>query len=138
MTPANLAGMCALAGLDVVALTDHNSAGNCAPFLRACRNRGLLALPGMELTTAEEVHVLCLLPDLEAAAALQALTAERQRRVDNDLRIFGRQIYMDEEDTVLGEEPRLLLSATDIRIEEVFSLVAALGGASSGRTPVSF
>ena len=37
MTPADLAAMCALAGLDVVALTDHNTAGNCAAFCRAAQ-----------------------------------------------------------------------------------------------------
>ena len=53
-TPADLAAMCALAGLDVVALTDHNTAGNCGAFLRAAERHGLLALTGMELTTREE------------------------------------------------------------------------------------
>ena len=69
MTPADLAAMCALAGLDVVALTDHNSAGNCAAFLKAAASHGLLALPGMELTTEEEIHVLCWFESLEGAEA---------------------------------------------------------------------
>ena len=63
MTPADLAAMCALAGLDIVALTDHNTCGNCAAFCRAAEARGLLALAGMELCTAEEIHVICLFPD---------------------------------------------------------------------------
>ncbi|MEG2988601.1 MAG: PHP domain-containing protein, partial [Oscillospiraceae bacterium] len=53
MSPANLAAMCALAGLQVVALTDHNSVGNCRSFCAAAQARGLLALPGMELSTVE-------------------------------------------------------------------------------------
>ena len=64
MTPGNLAGMAALAGLDAIAVTDHNSCGNCAAVLEAARGTGLLVLPGMELCTAEEAHVVCLFPAL--------------------------------------------------------------------------
>lgn len=67
MTPADLAAMCALAGLDVVALTDHNTAGNCAAFCRAAQRNGLLALAGMELCTREEIHMICLFPTVQAA-----------------------------------------------------------------------
>ena len=67
MTPANIAGMCAIKGLDVVALTDHNSSKNCPAFLAAAEEYGLLAIPGMEINTSEEVHAVCLFPTLEAA-----------------------------------------------------------------------
>ena len=84
MTPSNLAGMCALAGYDIVALTDHNTVGNCAAFCQAADRYGLLALPGMELTCREEVHVVCLFPDLpsypEYAAAFEAALAEEKAR----------------------------------------------------------
>lgn len=128
MTPANVAAMCALAGLNVVALTDHNSTGNCAAFCEAAARNGLLALPGMELTTSEEIHVLCLLPDLDAAGAFGAMVRARQPRVLNDSRIFGAQLYMDSEDALLGEEPQLLLTATDIGVYEVSALTAGYGG----------
>lgn len=128
MTPANIAAMCTLAGLNVVALTDHNSTGNCAAFCEACGCRGLLALPGMELTTAEEIHVLCLFPDLDASAAFGALVGRHQMHVGNDSRIFGSQLYMDSGDGVLGEEPRLLLSSTDIGIYDISALAASFGG----------
>ena len=72
MTPANLAGMAALAGLDAIAVTDHNSCGNCAAVMEAARGTGLLVLPGMELCTAEEAHVVCLFPALEGALAFEA------------------------------------------------------------------
>ena len=71
MTPGNLAGMAALAGLDAIAVTDHNSCGNCAAVLEAARGTGLLVLPGMELCTAEEAHVVCLFPALEGALAFE-------------------------------------------------------------------
>lgn len=69
MTPANIAGMAALKGLSVVALTDHNSAKNCPAFFKACEEVGVLPIPGMELTTAEDIHVVALFKTLEEAMA---------------------------------------------------------------------
>ena len=128
MTPADLAAMCALAGLDIVALTDHNTCGNCAPFCQAARERGLLALPGMELCTQEDIHVVCLFPDLDRAEAFQRLVYDRLPPLPNDPAIFGRQLRMDREDTVLGEEERLLACSAAIAVEEVPALAAELGG----------
>lgn len=128
MTPADLAAMCALAGLDIVALTDHNTCGNCAPFCQAARERGLLALPGMELCTQEDIHVVCLFPDLDRAEAFQSLVYDRLPPMPNDPAVFGRQLRMDREGTVLGEEERLLACGAAIAVEEVPALTAELGG----------
>ena len=127
-TPANLAGMCALAGLDVVALTDHNTAGNCAAFCRAAERCGLLALPGMELTTAEEAHVVCLFPDAAAAEEFGALVRTKLPPVQNKAAIYGPQVLMDGEDNVLGEEDAFLAGATDLGIYEVAGLVRSFDG----------
>lgn len=128
MTPANLAGMCALAGYDIVALTDHNTVGNCAAFCQAAQEFGLLALPGMELTTREEAHVVCLFPDLERAEAFGALVRAHLPPLQNDPRFFGPQILMDSRDQVLGEETAFLAGATDIGIYQAASLVRRYGG----------
>lgn len=128
MTPANIAGMCALAGIQAVALTDHNTCGNCAAFCAAAEALGLLALPGMELTTAEEVHVVCLLPGLDEAAAFSAAVYRRLPDLPNDAGIFGEQIRMDAADGVLGEEPRLLAGAADIGVYDAAALAERYGG----------
>ena len=112
MTPATIAGLCKLAGLDVAALTDHNTCGNCAAFCQACQAYGLLGLPGMELCTAEEVHVVCLLPDLAAADAFSRMVYDRLPPLENDRDIFGPQIYMDADDNVLGEERKNIKERT--------------------------
>ena len=127
-TPANLAGMCALAGLEVVALTDHNTCGNCRAFQAAAEKYGLLALCGMELTTAEEIHVVCLFPDADRAEAFSALVYDRLPPFPNDKSIFGAQLYMDEADGVRGEEDRLLSDATSIGVYEVCPLVESFDG----------
>ena len=128
MTPAAIAGMCKLSGLDVAALTDHNTCGNCAAFCEAAEHYGLLALPGMELCTREEVHVVCLLPDLERAMAFQEAVYGRMEDRTNDPAIFGRQLLMDVEDNIVGEERRLLSGATDVGVYEAAGLVESFGG----------
>ncbi len=128
MTPANIAGMCALAGLDVVALTDHNSCGNSVAFAQAAHKRGLLAVPGMELCTREEVHVVCLFSTLEQALAFSAYVGSKLPPIPNKPHIFGAQIRMDSADTVLGEETLLLAGAADIGLYEIPKLMEEYGG----------
>ena len=128
MTPATVAGLCRLAGLDAAALTDHNTCGNCPAFCAAAQAYGLLPLPGMELCTLEEVHVICLFPSLDQAMAFQDLVYRRLGDRINAPGIFGRQVRMDVEDNPIGDEPRLLSGATDIPIYEVRELVEGFGG----------
>ena len=130
MTPANLAAMCALAGLQIVALTDHNTCGNCASFCRAAQLHGLTVLSGMELCTQEEIHVVCLFPDPEQAEGFSREIARHLPPIRNDPDRFGRQLRMDDEDGVLGEESALLAGSTDIPLAQVPKLVSAWGGAA--------
>ncbi len=130
MTPANIAGMAALNGLQIAALTDHNSCGNCTSFFEACRPHGIIPVPGMELTTAEEIHMVCLFPELENALAFDAEVAKHRTPVKNRVDIYGRQLYMDAEDTELGEEEQLLILATDIDLDDAYRLVRSFGGAA--------
>lgn len=130
MTPANIAGMCALAGLNVVALTDHNSSRNCAAFEQAAHKYGMLAIPGMELCTREEVHMVCLFPALEQALAFSDYVGSKLPPIPNNPKIFGHQILMDSGDTVLGEETLLLAGAADIGLYEIPNLMEKYGGLS--------
>ena len=130
MTPANLAAMCALAGLQIVALTDHNTCGNCASFCRAAQLHGLTVLSGMELCTQEEIHVVCLFPDPEQAEDFSREITRHLPPIRNDPDRFGRQLRMDDEDGVLGEESAFLAGSTDIPLAQVPSLVSAWGGAA--------
>lgn len=128
MTPSNIARMAALAGCRIIAVSDHNSTGNCRPVAKAAEEAGIVAIPAMELTTSEEVHVLCLLPDLDAADAFGSYVRARLPDVKNRPEIFGDQTLMDEDDTVLGFEDRLLLNACSISANEVPALVRSFGG----------
>ena len=128
MTPANIAGMCAIKGLDVVALTDHNSSKNCPAFLAAAEEYGLLAIPGMEINTSEEVHAVCLFPTLEAAMDFDAYVYARLVKFPNKEEIFGKQQIYDADDQVCGTEPNLLINATEISFEGLWELVRSFKG----------
>ena len=130
MTPANIAGMCALAGLNVVALTDHNSCANSAAFAQAAQKHGLLAIPGMELCTREEVHMVCLFPTLEQALAFSDYVAGKLPPIPNKPSVFGSQIRMDSEDAVLGEETLFLAGAADIGLYDLPKMMEKFGGLS--------
>ncbi len=127
-TPNNLAGMATLNGIGIMALTDHNSCKNCPAFFAAAKRYGIVPVPGMELTTAEDVHVICLFETLENAMAFDALVDERRIRIANRKEIFGEQLILDGEDQVIGEETDLLPNATQISLQEVPSLTGPLGG----------
>lgn len=123
MTPANIAGMAAVKGLDVVALTDHNSSRNCGPFLKMAEAYGLIALPGLELCTEEDVHVVCLFPDLYAALDFDRYVYDRMFKIPNKEHIFGAQLLYNDQDEIIGHEPNLLISSASIRFEDIHGLV---------------
>lgn len=127
-TPNNLAGMGALAGLQIMALTDHNTCRNCPAFFAAARRQGIVPVPGMELTTAEDIHMVCLFPTLEAAMAFDEELARRRVPVDNRPDIFGDQLILDEDDRLIGTEPHLLSNATTVTVEESLPLTERFGG----------
>ena len=128
MTPANIAGMAAIKGLDVVALTDHNTSRNCPAFLKMAEEYGVLAIPGMEMTTLEEVHVVCLFPTLEKALDYDKYVYDHFIPFPNDEKIFGKQQIYDENDNITGTEPLLLINAVNISFDEVYDAVGKFNG----------
>ncbi len=118
MTPGNIAGMAALNGLQIVALTDHNSTKNCPAFFAACKQYGLIPVAGMELTTAEDIHVVCLFRELEDAMRFGEFIEERRPKIKNKPAIFGNQRIIDENDEIVGEEEILLINASSFTLEE--------------------
>ncbi|MBQ2768248.1 MAG: PHP domain-containing protein [Clostridia bacterium] len=129
MTPVTIAGVAALNGLRMAALTDHNSCGNLPVFFAACHAYGVLPVAGIEVESAESVHVVCLFPRLE-----DAMRFWRQRvqpmipPFKNKPEIFGDQLFVDEEDAVVGTEPILLINSTSLSIEEIADAARAEGG----------
>ena len=128
MTPANIAGMAFVNGLDAIALTDHNSAKNCPALKKAAEAYGIVCLYGMELTTLEEVHTVCLFADLSKALQWDEYVYSHLLKIKNEEAIFGEQVIMDSEDNIIGKEENLLINATNISFDSVFAPVWELGG----------
>lgn len=129
MTPATIAGMAKLNGLDICALTDHNTTANCPAFVTACEFYGVIPICGMELTTSEDVHMICLFDTLDQAMRFGELVSGRMIPYPNRPEIFGDQLIMNEDDEVIRTEERLLINATAISIDEAYREVTSLGGA---------
>lgn len=128
MTPGNIVGMAAIKGLDVIALTDHNSCKNCPAFLKIAKQFGVMAIPGMEINTSEEVHAVCLFPTLGQAMDFDSYVYERLMKFPNKEKVFGKQQIYNEEDEWVGTEPLLLINSVDISFDGLWELVDSYGG----------
>ena len=128
MTPNNITGMAALLGLQIIALTDHNTSLNCEATIAAGKRNGVVVVPGMELTTSEDIHAVCLFPTLQRALDWSAYVDLRRIKVRNRPDIYGRQVIMNELDEEIGEVEHLLLPATEISIMNAYRTVKDFGG----------
>lgn len=127
MTPATIAGMATLAGLQVVALTDHNTTKNCPAFFEACKAYGLVPIAGMELTTAEDIHVVCLFETLQAAMDFDEALQPYRIRIPNRPKIFGNQHIVDVDDNIIGTEEDLLINATTLSVQDAVEFARSYG-----------
>jgi len=121
--------MSLLKGLDMIAITDHNTAGNCQAVIEAAGD-SLLVIPGLEVETSEEVHVVCYFPDIEAAVQMEDAVKNSMPFIENRSEIFGKQLYMNALDEVTCEEKNMLVRASGLDIYEVDRLSRELGGAA--------
>lgn len=128
MTPGNIVGMAAVKGLNAIAVTDHNSCKNCPAVAKLAEQFNITAIPGMELCTSEEVHVLCLFETLEGAMDFDRYVHSKILPVKNRPDIFGKQQIMDCNDCCTDIEPLLLIGSADISFDDVFHLTAKYGG----------
>lgn len=128
MTPNNIVSMAWIKGLNIIAVTDHNSAENCHAVMECARKKGIVAVPGMEVETREEVHLVCLFKNIGDVLKLQKTVYNSLPNIRNREDIFGEQIVMDEYDNVVKHVDRFLLTATNFSIEEAVSYVSNLGG----------
>lgn len=116
------------AKIDIIALTDHNSASNVPAVLEAAVGTGIKVLPGMELETAEEIHVLCLFDTLSQLQEFEKVVASHLPAYKNNEDFFGCQLVVDKDGNFLRKEERLLHTASTLSIFEAQEQVQRLGG----------
>jgi hypothetical protein len=115
-------------GINLLAVTDHNASANVSAVQKAAQDTGVMVMPGMELQTREEVHVLCLFDTLEQLAAWQNLVARHLPPLENDIEYFGEQFVVDETGEFVRRETQLLLTSADLSLEEAIEAVNAIEG----------
>lgn len=114
-------------GIDMIGVCDHNSAENLEAVLRAAEGAPLRVLPGVEVTTREEVHILGIFEDAREAEDLQELVYAHLGG-ENDENFFGEQVVVDERGEVLRLNKRLLIGATTLSVDQVVGAIVARGG----------
>ncbi len=115
-------------GIRLIAITDHNATANITAVQKAASGTELSVLPGMELQTREEVHVLCLFDEPDQAQALQAWVDAHLPAIPNNPDFFGEQFVVDETGDFIRREERLLLTSADVSLREAWEKVSSLGG----------
>jgi PHP family Zn ribbon phosphoesterase len=115
-------------GLGLIGVTDHNSAENAAAMLTAAKGTDITVLPGMEVQTQEEVHLLCLFDTLEQVALWQEEVYAHLPRLKNKEDVFGTQVVLNAEGEPVGSNDRLLLTSIFFSVEEVVGRVQRLNG----------
>ncbi len=128
MAPDAIVQRAKAAGLDAIALADHNCAFNLPAFGKICERHGMACLFGMEVTSAEEAHVLCLFDDLEAAMRLGERVYASLPPVPNQPGRFGDQAIIDENGEILGFAEKFLLNASSYAVGALVAEVHSLGG----------
>lgn len=127
MTPRKIIKTAIDRGLDIIAITDHNSAKNLAPIVKLGKEFNLTVIPGIEICSKEEVHLLALFDSLEPAYEMQSFIYKRLNG-KNDPNIFGMQVVGNEYDEVECFEDRLLISAADLNLDEIENEIHRLNG----------
>ncbi|MBE6022753.1 MAG: PHP domain-containing protein [Cellulosilyticum sp.] len=127
MTPHNIVNMSLLKGLDLIAITDHQTVANCEAVMKVGKAKGLRVIAGMELECMEEFHMIALFPHIKAARDMEKWLGQFLPPIPNKPSIFGRQSILNEEDECIGEIARLLLVAANVAAEEILKKGRSLG-----------
>jgi PHP family Zn ribbon phosphoesterase len=129
MSPKKIVRQSIDIGLDIIAICDHNTAENCGAVMKEGQNRGLTVLPGIEICSKEEVHILALFDHLDRVLVMQDYVYANLSG-ENQPEVFGYQVVANENDEVIGENPRLLIGATRLGLYDIITKTHSLGGIS--------
>lgn len=128
MVPVNILNMAKLMGTKILGVCDHNSAKNAKSLLETAKDYDILVIPGIEVQSAEEVHMLCFFENLNEVLEWQEYIYCFLPQIENKPRYFGRQWIVDGQGNILDEENRMLLTSTSLTVEEISEKVSKLNG----------
>jgi PHP family Zn ribbon phosphoesterase len=128
LSPRKLADIAVKKGVKVLALTDHNSSLNCPAFAKVCPPRGILPIFGLEATTQEEIHILCLFSSLEASLDFSEYAYTLLLPFLNNPDKSGDQVFVDEDDNIEGEAEYYLVNPLELSVDSIGEKVTEYGG----------
>lgn len=128
MTPNNIVNMSIIKGLDVIAVSDHNSIKNLYSVLDVAKNTDLIVIPAMEVETSENVHMLTLFRDIKSAEYVYKFIYDSLPDINNEKDIFGEQLILNSNDEIVGCEEKLLVNSTSIDISDLVNFVKSVNG----------
>ncbi|MBI5098566.1 MAG: PHP domain-containing protein [Nitrospirae bacterium] len=128
MTPSAIIKTAIEKGIDIIAITDHNSAENVIAARKAAERTTLTVLAGMEITSSEEAHILAFFDDIGSIIKMEDIVCENLQPGENDEKLFGEQIVVNEKDEVLDFNKRLLIGATSLSAQKIVNTIHSLGG----------
>lgn len=130
MVPSKIIERAVKLGIDMIAITDHNSLGNVAAFLEAAEKTfSPEIIPGVEIQTSEEVHLICLFDSLETALYfennfIKPYLPDRK----NYRHMFGDQFLVNSQDKFVDIDERFLINSLDLSVDEIVKEVTKVGG----------
>lgn len=128
MTPNNIVNMAYIKGLDIIAITDHNSYFNIETIINLGKSKNILVVPGIEVTTSEDIHLLCYFDKLSSLTKFGQKIYENIPNISNKKKIFGDQLILDKEDNIMNEVDKLLINASKFTMDNIYNMVKKRNG----------
>jgi len=128
MSPNNILNMSMIKGLDVIAVTDHNSIGNVEVICKIAESMDIMVIPGMEIQTQEDIHSIVLFETLDKLKEFYNKMIKYQLKLPNNAEKFGRQCLYNEEDDIIGQVEHYLIVPFSITLEDMIDVVNDMGG----------
>lgn len=127
MLPTAIIKKAKIQNLDIIGVCDHNSAENVSAVKKAGEREGIQVLGGMEITSREEVHIMCFFNDNTDLEEMQKSVYENLYGENNE-NTFGEQLIVDENDNIISVNDKLLIGATLFGVDKIVKLIRKLGG----------
>ena len=128
MSPLSIVKTASIKGIDIIAVTDHNSAENIIAVINSAKGSDVTVLAGMEITSSEEAHILALFDDIDSILSLQEIIYKNLLPGENNEKRFGEQIVVNAADEVEYFNKRLLIAATALEAGSIVNTIHSLGG----------
>ncbi|HEY8364087.1 MAG TPA: PHP domain-containing protein [Haloplasmataceae bacterium] len=128
MSPNNIVNMAIIKGLDIIAITDHNSALNVEVTIEVAKNTNLLVIPGIEVESFEGIHLLCYFKTVSELMQFAKIVDDYLPNIKNDETLWGKQLIFNEDDEIIAIKDKALLNSVNLKIDEIINLTREKGG----------